>query len=42
MTDKRIIRFGSRRSALALAQTKLVLEAVALADPERGVAATEI
>ena len=38
MTDKRIIRFGSRRSALALAQTKLVMEAVALADPELEVA----
>ena len=38
MTDKRIIRFGSRRSALALAQTKLVMEAVALANPELEVA----
>lgn len=35
--DKRIIRFGSRRSALALAQTKLVMEAVARAHPELAV-----
>ena len=31
---KRVIRFGSRKSALALAQTRLVMAAVEAADPE--------
>ena len=35
--DKKIIRFGSRKSALALVQTKLVMEAVARAHPELAV-----
>ena len=30
----RVIRFGSRKSALALAQTRLVMAAVEAADPE--------
>lgn len=31
---KRVIRFGSRKSALALAQTRLVMESVAVAHPD--------